>query len=368
MSIKVNCKNLSGDITVPYSKSLSHRYMLAAFLSGKIDLIESFDAYCEDLAVTKECLLKLSNNEREIDCKESGTTFRFLMAVLPALGINAKIHISNSLAKRPITELIDCLNQHGAEIAKLDENDYQIAGKLQPGVYEIPGNITSQYISALLFAQFAMNSEIEIKVNGEIESKPYVDLTIQTLKGEPSPLEGDWSLGAMWLAISKILGGSINVVGLNEDSEQADAVFQDLLDIDDDLDVIVSVQDCPDLAPSIALWAIGRDADTTITDAGRLKLKESDRLNAIVSVLTDLGAKIKSQDDRIEIVGNNHKILPGSDKAINAFNDHRIVMLAALCSAITEKPVTIDSPESVSKSYPNFFKEIEKLGGKIEWN
>ena len=399
MNLKVSCKNLKGNIVVPCSKSLAHRYLLASFLAGEIEKVKDFDAYCDDIATTKECLLKLYDNSDIINCHESGTTFRLLMAVIPALGMNVEIHIDESLAKRPISDLVDELNKHGAEIIKTSNTTYKISGKLKPGKYEIPGNISSQYISALLFALPLLDGESELQITEEIESKPYIDLTLQFLKfwhkrdgsfyttlgtkrtgpnapklytkmaqKEPSPLEGDWSLGAMWLVASKLLGNTINVEGLNEESNQADAMIQDLLEIDDDLDVIVSIQDCPDLAPAIALWAINRDADTTITDVSRLKLKESNRLDAIVSVLTELGANIKSKEDCIVIMGTNHHDLPGSDKMINTYNDHRIVMLASLFSIITEKAVNIGSPESVNKSYPNFFKEIEKLGGKIEWN
>ena len=391
MSVKVNCKNLKGDIVVPCSKSLAHRYLLASFLAGDIDAVKDFDAYCDDIAATKECLLKLHDDKVIVNCRESGTSFRFLMAVIPALGIKAEIQISDSLAKRPISELVDVLNSHGAEIKKASDTTYKISGKLMPGKYVIPGNISSQYISALLFALPLLEGDSELIITGKIESKPYIDLTIQTIEAfgikvleskdcqwgrfclttfgkfescqtEPSPLtilEGDWSLGAMWLVASKLLGGTIKVLGLNEDSNQGDAMIQDLLEIDDDLDVIVSIQDCPDLAPAIALWAITRNADTTITDVARLKLKESNRLEAIVSVLTELGANIESKDDTIVITGTNHNNLPGTDNTINTYNDHRIVMLAALCSAITDKAVTIDSPEAVNKSYPQFFNEFK---------
>ena len=378
---------------MPCSKSLAHRYMLASFLAGEIDAVKDFDAYCDDLAVTKDCLLKLLNNNVIINCHESGTSFRLLMAVIPALGKTAEIKIADSLAKRPISELLDVLNQHGAKISKADANTYQISGKLQAGKYEIPGNVSSQYISALLFALPLLEGDSELIITGKLESRPYVDLTLQMLdtfgidylefdngfkiygnqeykysNETKESLEGDWSLGAMWLVASSLTDNNIYVLGLNEDSNQADAMIQDLLEIDDDLDVFVSIQDCPDLAPAIALWALSRNANTTITDVARLKLKESNRLDAIVSVLTELGANIEQKDDTIFITGTNNQNLPGSDKTIDTYNDHRIVMLAALCSVITDKPIIIDSPESVNKSYPNFFNDLEELGGKIEWN
>ena len=130
MSVKVNCKNLKGDIVVPCSKSLAHRYLLASFLAGDIDAVKDFDAYCDDIAATKECLLKLHDDKVIVNCRESGTSFRFLMAVIPALGIKAEIQISDSLAKRPISELVDVLNSHGAEIKKASDTTYKISGKL----------------------------------------------------------------------------------------------------------------------------------------------------------------------------------------------------------------------------------------------
>lgn len=399
MSLTVDCKNLSGKINVPYSKSMAHRYLIASFLSGNYDAIKKFDEtnISDDVLATKECLLSLISNSSPfmLNCNESGTTLRIIISIIAALGINAEIKTVGTLASRPMDALVNVLREHGA-IIEIHENTegrtYSVSGKINPGEYSISGEISSQYISSLLFALPLLGGESIIKIEGEIASKPYIDLTLKTLEEfnieiKPSRnnfvissnqryiyptnatelLEGDWSQGAIWLSANSHLN-TIEVLGLDEDSLQPDAFIQDVLEIEDDLDVIVSAKDCPDLVPAISLWALPRSGKTTITELNRLKYKESDRLSSLHEIIESLGGNAEIVDDNLIIVGSNGKLLHPKIQLINTYNDHRMVMFASLASVVTDGSVTIDSPESVAKSYPNFFEEIKRLGGILRWN
>ena len=155
---------------------------------------------------------------------------------------------------------------------------------------------------------------------------------------------------------------------MRAESLQADRRITEILHIDNNSDVEISVEDCPDLAPAIALWAVCRNAETKITDAGRLRIKECDRLRAITEMLTQLGATVESTEDNITIKGSGNKRLAGSNEVVNTYGDHRMVMLAALLSIVTEEPVLIDNPYPIKKSYPDFFEDLRRLGGELVWN
>lgn len=399
MTLTIDCKNLKGNITVPYSKSMAHRYLIANFLASNYDAINNFDEknISLDVLSTKECLQELISDNRpaKLNCRESGTTLRFIISIVAALGIESEITVSGTLISRPMTELVEELRRHGSNIEierKEDFKVYKISGKISSGNYSLPGNVSSQYISSLLFALPLLEGKSIIQIDGEIESKPYIDLTLETLEKfgikievsgnsyavspnqrytSPSNaleiIEGDWSQGAIFLSANSILN-TISVNGLNPDSLQADAFIQDLLEIEDDLDVIISANDCPDLVPSISLWALNRNGETVITDLARLKLKESNRLDALCKIINKLGGKAQVQDDNLIIKGSKGKLLKSTNDVINCYNDHRLVMFSSLASIITDKPVTIDTPDAVKKSYPNFFADIESLGGVLKWN
>lgn len=436
MSLTVDCKNLKGSIDIPYSKSLVHRYLFACFLSGEYEIIKNFSDMTnegyrtfgadklnteqngyqipDDIKATLDCLLELSQRKTDavLRCSESGTTFRFVLALVAALGTRAEIIISGSLVNRPIQEFIDELNKHGANIilkeTNSDETVYQVSGKLKSGEYNLPGNISSQFISALLLTLPILDGDSEIKIHDKVESFPYINLTLNTLenfnidyehteennfiiRGNQKYLysedckyilEGDWSAASIWYVANKILGNTLTINGVDESSEQADVMIVDLLDIVDDLEVFVSINDCPDLAPAITLWALSRNAKTTITDTERLKLKESNRQKSIVGLVKSIGFNIKIIDNNIVIVNKSSisktnsfistNKSPISNNKISQINcsskDHRIIILASFLSLFTEDAVNIEYPEYVNKSYPNFFEEIERLGGKVSWN
>lgn len=372
--LSVDARGIKGKITVPYSKSMAHRVLVQAFCRGDIDVVRSFDANSDDVAATKNCLLELADNQDipNLLCGESGTTLRFMLPLAAALGRKCNLVAEGSLVGRPMQPLIDELNKHGASITvKLidDAEVYSVSGKLSCGDYEFPGNVSSQFISGVILASSLIDGETWVTYGDELESSSYVEMTQYVVNHYDSSkiqklLEGDWSSGAMWLVASYLRAGEIQVNGLNEESCQGDRVIIDILDVEDGFDAEISVKDCPDLAPAIALWAICRNGDTVITDTSRLRLKESDRQAAIVDILKQLGADIKQDRDKIVIHGSS-KALPGSSEVVNTRSDHRMAMLAALASIVCEQPVLIENPEAVNKSYPHFFEDMEKLGGVL---
>lgn len=381
-ALSVNCRNIQGRVMVPCSKSVAHRFLVCLFINGRyseiINIEKKIGTLSDDVEATRECLLAIARggSDLKLNCRESGTTLRFIMPIVAALGINCKLIAEGSLAVRPMQQFIDELNRHGATISTFVKNgrrSYQISGKLEPGEYTVPGNISSQFVSGMMFASELIEGEVIINLNKKLHSAPYVELTEQAITAfsegnEDRLIEGDWSAGAMWAVASFYREGKIDIFGLREESTQADRRITEILQIDNSLDAEISVEDCPDLAPAIALWAICRNAETKITDAGRLRIKECDRLRAITEMLTQLGATVESTDESITIKGSGNKRLPGSDKVVNTYGDHRMVMLAALLSLVTEEPVLIDNPYPIKKSYPDFFEDVRRLGGELVWN
>ena len=381
-ALSVNCRNIQGRVIVPCSKSVAHRFLVCLFINGRYEEIRNIEkkigTLSDDVEATRDCLLAIAGGESDLklNCRESGTTLRFLMPLAAALGINCKLIAEGSLAVRPMQQFIDELNRHGATISTLVKNgrrSYQISGKLEAGEYTLPGNISSQFISGMMLASELMDGEITINVNRKLQSATYVKMTEQVIAAfkngtEDRIIEGDWSSGSMWAVASFYREGRIDIAGLRENSIQADRKIAEILQISNDLDAEISVEDCPDLAPAIALWAACRNAETTITDAGRLRIKECDRLTAITEMLNQLGASAESTEDSITIKGSGNRRLAGSDEVVNTYGDHRMVMLAALLSIMTDKPVLIDNPYPVKKSYPEFFEDVRRLGGELVWN
>lgn len=375
--ITVDCRNLEGHVRVPLSKSLAHRWMICSFLAGRsFDINEKYGPICDDLEATHRCLGALSDGGEVLDCGESGTTLRLLLPVAAAMGKAVIFRRRGSLVSRPIAELVDELNRHGACI-ETDGPDVAVRGRLSAGEYVLPGDISSQYVSGLLLAFSAMDGECSLKLSSELESAPYVKMTeyvIREFAAADDPdiltdrlLEGDWSAGAIWYAADALLGGRLDIEGLSEDTIQGDARIMELVGPDgSDRDLTVDVSDCPDIVPAIALSMLKASATLRITGAGRLRLKESDRLSALASILSRLGADVSEASDSLTLRGNKGRLLPGTDEVLDCRADHRMIMFAALASIACEKPVKISDPEAVRKSYPGFFEEITRLGGRVE--
>jgi 3-phosphoshikimate 1-carboxyvinyltransferase len=329
----------------------------------------------EDIDATARCLkaLKLPPKGGEpiiLDVGESGSTLRFLLPVGGALGKTVMFKMSGRLPSRPIDDLRDTMTAHGCTIS----GSLKCEGQLKSGEYSLPGNVSSQYVSGLLFALPLLVGDSIIHVNGNLESRPYVDMTLDALRifgvkvFEEGPrfivpggqkyhspgslgVEGDWSNAAFWLA------AGVNVTGLDPNSKQGDKAIVELLKrIPGDIDV----SNTPDLVPVLAAVASVAAGKTTIYNAGRLRIKESDRLKTVATSLKSLGADITKTEDGLVIIGKSS--LPGGET--ESYGDHRIAMMASIVRCTG--PVVIHGAEAVNKSYPRFFEDFTSLGGVCE--
>lgn len=389
-----------GTIKAIPSKSAAHRLLICACLSG-LDIEGICEDLSEDLKATTECLLALRDvSERDaagtpvLNCRESGSTLRFLLPLSAVLSSEACLEGSERLMNRPLKELEEQLRDHGCMIDK-ENGRIHISGRLRGGMFTLPGNVSSQYISGLLFALPLLHEDSEICVSGGLQSRPYVEMTTEALKQAKikveanyeetesvfrikgnqkyelssfglEDIEGDWSNGAFWLA-AEALGAKISCIGLKDDSVQGDRRIKELIDAyRRPGEWIVDVGQTPDLVPEIALLAMARkDGELTkITNGKRLRMKESDRIESVVTTVNHLGGNAKATEDEIHIVGTgDRKRRPLAP--IDSFNDHRIVMMASIGALLCDGPVEIIGSQAVRKSYPGFFEDYKSLGGRV---
>ena len=372
MTVTIQPGLLRGEVTVPPSKSLSHRALIASFLSNGGDAANL--AENDDIAATRECLNAIKSGG-VLDCRESGSTMRFLIPLALVFRNEATFLGSPRLLERPMEPYLKLFD------ARRFDTGFTLRGKLAPGRFSLPGNVSSQFITGLMFALPLLKGGSEIVLTTALESAPYVDLTLQVLKDfgiriEPSAdgwaipgnqayrpcryiVEGDESAAAFW-RVANALGSDIILSGLNHGSIQGDRVMADI--IRDDTRVI-DVRECPDLVPALAVLCCFRGGESRIINAGRLRTKESDRLSAIADELNKLGANITELPDGLIIEGKPD--LNGG--GVNSHNDHRIAMALAIAATRCRGAVTIDGTQSVYKSYPRFFDDYNALGGRYEY-
>ncbi len=404
MNLEITPKTLSGQIKVPPSKSISHRALICAALSkGESEITdllgcEDIDATCEALAAlgaefrTEDGITYVRGIENppekaEINCRESGSTLRFLIPVAAALGVEATFIGCGKLPTRPITPYISEFKKHGVEFIS-EEMPYHIKGKLTSGVFSIPGDISSQFITGLLFALPLIEGSSTISLTSPLQSKPYADITVQCMKAfgietlefngnysvkgiqqyQPSKysVEGDCSQAAFF-AVANQIGSNIDMIGVNRNSVQGDRAIFDIISnmikIGDNYSGFdIDATDIPDLVPILTVLAAFADGTSNIRGCKRLRIKESDRLESISTVLNSLGAKISIVNDELEIVGV--KELTGG--ICSSFNDHRIAMSLAIASQRCIDKLTIVDAECVAKSYPTFFEDFRSLGGEYD--
>ena len=328
----------------------------------------------------------------DLPCGESGSTLRFLLPVAAALGVEATFHLEGRLPKRPLAPLDGQLTAHGVTLTRPTEDTLRCAGKLEPGDFTLPGNVSSQYVTGLLLALPLLSGTSTLTVTGQVESAPYIALTEEALsqfgalmektnwqyqiapRRYQSPgkakVEGDWSNAAFFLAA----GASVS--GLDLKSRQGDRAILALLQrfgavvsaegdtaavTWDKLHAIdIDAAAIPDLVPILAVLAAVAEGKTRIYHAQRLRLKESDRLAAVASLLKNLGGAVEITADGLLIQGTG---LHGG--RVESFNDHRIAMAAAVAGTLASQPVTILGAEAVEKSYPGFFEDFQALGGSL---
>ena len=380
MNLVITPKPLKGAVTPPPSKSLAHRALLAAFLAGETaplpDLPDS-----QDILATRQCLAALREGS-PMDCRESGSTLRFLIPVSLALRHKGVFTGRGRLMERPQTPYFDIFKEKN--IAYTQENGVlTVKGALPPGDYRLPGGVSSQFVTGLLFALPLVEGDSELILTSPLESRGYVDLTLDVLEQfgislenqnyerflvsgrqryQPCAysVEADWSQAAFWYA-ANFVGCQVTLEGLNFDSAQGDkqaaALYWPMArpgDLDIDLAHI------PDLAPPLAAMAAVRRGVTRFVHAGRLRLKESDRIAAITDALNALGAQAEETPDGFVVHGLPQ--LKGGG-TVDCRNDHRIAMMAGVLACCAQRPSTLLGAECVEKSYPQFWAEFARLGG-----
>ena len=392
MNIIITPSTLRGTLEAPPSKSHAHRLMTAVALAGK----KNSESLCtsEDTRATFRCLNELHDGGI-LDCGESGTTLRFLLPVASALGINAEFIGHGRLPERPMSALTDALRENGAVISA-DNLPIKVSGQLHPGVFRVPGNISSQFISGLLFALPLLDGDSEIVIEGKRESVGYIDMTLDTLRSfsinieetqsgykikgpqkyiEPdSPrVQGDWSNAAPFLCMGALSHSGVAVTGLNPESVQGDrAIIQILRELGAEVDVhgdrvsvrrrtlhgaVIDAAMIPDIIPALAALCASADGETRIINAGRLRLKESDRLGGTARLLRALGADARVDGDSLIIRGRPEL----SGGTAETESDHRMAMAAAVAACACRGAVTVTDPGCVKKSYPGFWDDLSSL-------
>ena len=393
MDITISPGQLSGNIQVIPSKSLAHRYLIcAAFADEPMDLI--CPETNQDIEATARCLSLLChhisstpwgyditpygymdtpNDAFYLNCHESGSTLRFLLPIVGALGAETIFKMEGRLPQRPMSPLKEEMERMGCKFEWISEDELDVSGKLRPGDYYIDGSVSSQFITGLLFATSLMDGDSTIHITGSLESKPYVEMTQQAMKlfgvetknfrirggqtyHSPGTLEveGDWSNGAFWLA-AKVLGNDVTVLNLNPKSVQGDRAVVEILKQLDQGTPTVSAKDIPDLVPILSVAAAAKHG-AVFTDIRRLRLKESDRVASTIALIENLGGRAEADENTLTVYGTG--LLGGT---VDACNDHRIAMSAAIAATVCSRPVTILGAECVKKSYPKFWEEYDRL-------
>lgn len=392
MNILIQPGPLKGSVSAIPSKSHGHRLLISAALSsppGKVQLQET----SEDLEATRNCLAALEEQVPVLPCRESGSTLRFLLPVAMARKEQVRFLGEGRLLQRPLSPLKEAMELHGCSF-QLGKGELEVKGRLQSGIYRLPGDVSSQYVTGLLFALPLLAEDSEILLTSPLESKGYVDMTLEVLaasgihveattqtgaldsNGKPLPKfiipgnqqyrspaettpEGDWSNAAFWLAANYVgFANRVTCTGLSQTSLQGDRIVAELLR---DFPNVIDGSQIPDLIPILAVVAAVRPGITTISHAERLRLKESDRLETTVQLIRDLGGDAEERPDGMVIRGK--PLLRGGQ--VDGCNDHRIVMAAAIAATNCTEPVTILGAEAVNKSYPGFFRDYKGLGGRI---
>ena len=407
MNVTITPGLLSGSITPPPSKSQAHRVLIAAALSGGESTLKNV-ALSQDIEATIRCLAVLGASFRWegdtlavtglagkpvpqgelplLDCGESGSTLRFLIPIALAVLGGGRFTGHGRLMERPQGPYFDLFREKGISFEQKD-GVLTVDGRLKPGTFSLPGNVSSQFITGLLYALPLLPGDSEIVLTTPLESRGYVDMTLdvleqfgvrvehqdyarfrvpgnQSFQARDLTVEADWSNAAFWYAAA-LLESDVDIQGLDTHSTQGDAAIAGhYWTLARPAEAEIDVSGCPDLVPPLAAMAAlrGEGLTTRLVNAARLRIKESDRLSTVTEVLSALGADVEEHDDYLVIHGKD--TLPGG-VTVSGHNDHRIAMMAAIAATNCDAPVTITGAECVRKSYPNFWADYEALGGVI---
>lgn len=425
-SVRIYPSKLKGEIKIPPSKSLSHRAIISASLSNGVSEVDNL-IFSDDIKATLDGMRSLGTNvvsiesesyektycvtlrgnsevktfNDQIDCKESGSTLRFLIPFAGLTGDEMTFTGRGKLVERPLDTYYRIFDEQNIEYMNNNGNlPLSVKGMLRPGTFKIEGNISSQFITGLMFVLPLLDGDSKIEITTELESKGYVDLTLDILKkfnieienndykefhikgnqqynSRYYRVEGDYSQAAFWI-VAGLLGSNIKCRDLDVNSLQGDKAVLEIVErmngsinIEEDLievtetktdGVIIDASQCPDLVPVLTVLASVSNGTTKIINAERLRIKESDRLKAISTELNKLGANVKELEDGLLIEGKE-ELVGGT---VDSWNDHRIAMALAVASIKCTEPVIITGSEAVKKSYPDFWSDFVDLGGQID--
>lgn len=405
----------NGTVNVPPSKSDVHRAIICAAMANGVSRISPV-ALSNDIKATIGCIKALGaeavlennvltvdgtnmykNKTALLDCGESGSTLRFFIPIAAVGNINATFVGKGKLPQRPIGIFTEALPKAGTVCKTEGGLPLEIKGQLKSGIFEIPGNVSSQFITGLLLALPILEGDSEIVLTSPLESVGYIAMTIRTMKqfgvnidttengwhikgGQTYKscnytTDGDWSQAAFFMVLGAI-GGKVTVKGVAKDSTQGDKKCAEILarfgakvtQLDNEVTVekgelkaiTIDASQIPDLVPVLSVCAAFAEGTTKIINAERLRIKECDRLKATAELLNNLGGKVKELSDELEITGVSS--LKGGN--VNGYNDHRIVMSAAVCAARSDEDITATFAMSINKSYPDFYIDYNSIGGK----
>lgn len=415
--VKVSPEILRGTVSVPPSKSAAHRAIICASLARGKSIIRPIDL-SNDINATIDCMRKLGADitvdgdtltvdgtnvfnmgKTILDCGESGSTLRFLIPVAAAGGVESTFIGHGKLPERPIGVYGDCLPEKGISLYTANGLPLEIKGRLRNGIYEIPGNISSQFITGLMLALPLLDGDSEIRLTSEAQSVGYIDMTIGIMKNfgvniekdgcgwkikggqkyipQIFTVEGDWSHAAFYMTAAA-LGSEICIDNLSMTSSQGDKECVEIyrrfgaeitenngkitIRPDKLVGIEIDAENIPDMVPALSVAAALAKGKTIIRGAARLRIKECDRLAAMTDGLSRLGANIIETEDGLIIDGVD--VLHSGE--VDGYNDHRIVMSFAMAAIGCNGDIIISDMESVNKSYPSFFEDYRELGGKAD--
>lgn len=428
LEIKIEPSILGGEVRIPPSKSMAHRYIIGAALCKGESIVSNLQK-SKDIIATIEVMsnlgvdfetlsddggilsLKITGNggdfslrDKVFNCNESGSTLRFLIPLLTLISDEVKVIGKGKLVERPLDVYYDILDARGIEYIN-DNGNLPLSllegrNKLTSGVFKVRGDISSQFITGLMYALPLLEGDSVIEMTTTLESKPYIDLTLKALadygvrienedyrrfriSGNQKFLngkykvEGDFSQVAFFGVAGVIGKEPIIVSGLDKTSLQGDKVIIDIIrdmggkieDIDGGYKFypsktvgrVIDIKECPDLVPALTLLGALSDGETRIINGERLKIKESNRLESTSLELIKLGGKIDILDDSLRITGVSG--LKGG--TVDSWNDHRVTMTLGMASLRANGDIRLTGADSVKKSYPGFWEDFKKLGGKI---
>lgn len=428
--IRIIPTKLKGTVLAPSSKSMGHREIICAGLAAGTSIVDNI-SMSKDIEATCRCLRalgvgiedvpskfvgrsalrvtgtgNLKAEEQGADCGESGSTLRFFIPMGALLDAPFTFTGHGKLVSRPLNAYYDIFDKQGLKYSTAEEGHLPLTvnGRLQAGLYQLPGNVSSQYVSGLLFALPLLEGDSVIEITSELESAAYVDMTLSCLakygieiinennahrrylvrggqkyQAMDSNVEGDWSQAAFW-TVGGSLGEAVTCSGVDYGSLQGDKAVVSIME---GMAAKISLQgtdvvtlngktkatvidgaNCPDIIPVLTVLAAVSEGTTEIINAGRLRIKECDRLAAITQELNKLGADITELPEGLIIKGKPEGLRGGAE--VDAWNDHRIAMSLAIAAQKCAEPFTLTGAGSVQKSYPEFWQDYKQVGGKIE--